>query len=89
MDSADCHSNAITCIEMSNRATERQEQAVLLELARSWMEVAWELESDPDLRDALKDVRTFTRRRQPGRLNLTRGEPARFAARPQDWTDCF
>jgi hypothetical protein len=48
MDSADCHSNATTCIEMSNRATERQEQAVLLELARSWMELAWQLESDPD-----------------------------------------
>jgi hypothetical protein len=25
------------------------------------MTVAWELESDPDLRDAVKDVSTFTR----------------------------
>jgi hypothetical protein len=69
MDSADCRSNATTCIEMANRATERREQAVLFELARSWMKVAWELESDPDLRDAVKGVRTFARRRQLGRLN--------------------
>jgi hypothetical protein len=60
------HPNATTCIEMANRATERREQAVLFEFARSWMELAWELESDPELRDAVNDVRTFTRRRQLG-----------------------
>ena len=69
MDSADCHSNAITCIEKANHATERPEQAALFELARSWMQLAWELESDPELRDAVKDVSTFMRRRRLGRLN--------------------
>ncbi len=62
MDSTDCHDNAATCIEMTNRATERREQAMLFEAARSWMMLAWELESDPDLRDAVKDVHNFKRR---------------------------
>ena len=61
MDTTDCRDNAATCIEMANCATERREQAVLFELARSWMKLAWELESDPELRDAVKDVSTFTR----------------------------
>jgi hypothetical protein len=69
MDIADCRDHAATCIEMANRAAERREQAVLFELARSWMTLAWELESDPELRDAVKDVSTFTRRRQLVRLN--------------------
>lgn len=61
MDSADCHSNASACIAMANRATERREQSLLFELARSWMMLGWELEGDPDLRDAVKNVSTFTR----------------------------
>jgi hypothetical protein len=62
MDSADCCRNATACIDMANYAMGRREQSGLFELARLWMRLAWELESDADLRDAVRDVRTFTRR---------------------------
>jgi hypothetical protein len=40
----------------------RVAQSMLFEAAKSWMMLAWELESDPDLRDAVKDVHTFKKR---------------------------
>jgi hypothetical protein len=43
MDSADCCHNATTCIDMANHATERREQSVLFELARSWLMLGWEM----------------------------------------------
>jgi hypothetical protein len=60
MDSTDCRNNANACIEMANRATEQREQTLLLEVATSWMKLAVELENDPELSDAVKEVRTFT-----------------------------
>jgi hypothetical protein len=48
---------------MANTRADLCEQSMLFELARSWMKQVGELESDPDLRDAVKDVRTFARRR--------------------------
>jgi hypothetical protein len=41
---------------MANRAREPQKQSLLFDLARSWMMLAWELEDDPELRDAVKNV---------------------------------
>jgi hypothetical protein len=61
MNSADCRDNATTCIAMANTRADLHEQSMLLELARSWIKLAGELESDPDLSDAVKDVRTFAR----------------------------
>jgi hypothetical protein len=61
MNSADCRNNATACIVVANGATNQQEQSTLFELARSWMKQAGQLESDPDLSDAVKDVRTFAR----------------------------
>jgi hypothetical protein len=61
MDSADCRNNATTCIVMANHATNQRKQSVLFELATSWMKQAGELESDAELSDAVKDVRTFAR----------------------------
>jgi hypothetical protein len=61
MDSADCRYNATACIVMANRATNEREQSTLFELAKSWMKLAGESESDRDLSDAVKDVRTFAR----------------------------
>jgi hypothetical protein len=59
MNSADCRNNATTYIAMANTRADLREQSMLFELARSWMKQVGELESDPDLSDAAKDVRTF------------------------------
>jgi hypothetical protein len=61
LDSVDCRNNATTCIVLANQALNQREQSTLFELATSWMKQAEELESDPELSDAVKDVRTFAR----------------------------
>ena len=53
---------------------EQREQSLLLEVVTSWMKLAVELENDPELSDAVKDVRTFTRRRQLGRPRISRAD---------------
>jgi hypothetical protein len=68
MNSTDCRNNATTCIEMAIHG-EQQEQSLLFEVATSWMKLAVELENDPELSDAVKNVRTFTRKQQLSRLN--------------------
>jgi hypothetical protein len=61
-------------------SAEQREQSLLLEVATSWMKLAVELENDAELSDAVKDVRTFTRRRQVSPPQLTVSSTAVTAA---------
>jgi hypothetical protein len=82
MDSADCRNNATTCIVMANRASNQREQSVLFELATSWMKQAGELESDSELSDAVKGVRTFARHQAVGPARGAANTAAQFPSLP-------
>jgi len=51
-----CRNSAIRCIEMAKRAASLRLQTTLIELARSWMRLARELESRTAFSERAEDV---------------------------------
>jgi hypothetical protein len=64
MDSKDCRDNANRCVEMANNAADKRMQSTLFDLAKAWMNLATELESNEAFRDAVKGVDIFKPRRE-------------------------
>jgi len=52
----DCRNSAIRCIEMANKAVSPRLQTALIELARSWMRLARELESQTAFSERAEDA---------------------------------
>ena len=62
-DPNQCREQAAECVRLANEGTTQQSRDELIELAKAWLTVAAQLESDKPLLDALGDAQKAVTRR--------------------------
>ena len=62
-DPSQCRKQAAECVRLANEGTTRQSRDKFIELAKVWLAVAAQLESDKPLLDALSDAQEAVTRR--------------------------
>jgi hypothetical protein len=62
-DPSQCREQAAVCVRLANEGTTQQSRDEFIELARVWLKLAAQLESDKALLNMLGNVQTVTARR--------------------------